>query len=107
MTIGKRILNQRKKLKLTQKELSDMTGIPISTISDYEKDKSQPSAKNISKISKAVKSDISWLMCGEIENKNLSTIELDIINMFKALDERDKEDILDFMKIKYDKIKKR
>ena len=107
MSIGNRIKHKRKELNMTQKELSDMTGIPTTTISDYEKDKYEPNATNILKISDVIKCKISWLVTGKIENFNISTTELDIISMFGTLDERDKEDILDILKMKYEKTIKR
>lgn len=107
MSIGERIQYKRKELNLTQKKLSIMTGIPITTISDYEKNKYEPNATNILKISNAIECTISWLICGKIENTEISTIELDIISMFGTLDERDKEDIIDILKMKYEKTRKR
>jgi transcriptional regulator with XRE-family HTH domain len=52
--IGKLIKFYRKKLGLTQTELSKLTGISQSTISDYEKGNIIPSISNIKKIAKAL-----------------------------------------------------
>lgn len=52
--IGKLIKFYRRKLGLTQTELSKLTGISQSTISDYEKGNIIPSISNIKKIAKAL-----------------------------------------------------
>lgn len=52
--IGKLIRFYRRKLGLTQTELSKLTGISQSTISDYEKGNIIPSISNIKKIAKAL-----------------------------------------------------
>lgn len=105
MSIGERIRNERKTIYLTQRQLSDITGIPVTTISDYEKNKYEPNATNILKLSTALECSISWLISGKIENVKISIKELNMIRMFEDLDERDKEDILDILEMKHKKTK--
>ena len=49
------IKKKREELNLTQKELSEIVGIPQSTLSKYEKGKRQVKQNNMIKISKALK----------------------------------------------------
>jgi len=44
----------RKQMKLNQKEFSELTGISVTTISNYENRKCVPSFKSIGKIAAAV-----------------------------------------------------
>ena len=54
MTIGKRIKELRKNNKITQKQLSELTGIAEITIRQYEADKYIPKIGNLQKISTAL-----------------------------------------------------
>ncbi len=49
-TIGKQILNRRKKLNLEIVDLSDYSGVTPSTISNIENGKSNPTIKTIDKL---------------------------------------------------------
>lgn len=54
MTVGERIKYYRKKSKITQKKLSELTGLAEITIRQYEADKYTPKYENIQKISNAL-----------------------------------------------------
>ena len=54
MTIGEKIFEMLKTKGMTQKELSKLTGIAESSISDWKRKKTNPSSQNILKISKAL-----------------------------------------------------
>ena len=47
MLIRDRIFNKLEELKMTQKEFSEKTGIPQSTISDWRKKRTNPTAEKI------------------------------------------------------------
>lgn len=49
-TIGKQILNRRKKLHLEISDLSEYSGVTASTISNIENGKSNPTIKTIEKL---------------------------------------------------------
>lgn len=127
MTIGERIKLQRKNLKLTLKEVSQRTKLSTGNLSELENDKYSPSVASLVSLSKALDCSIDWLVTGEVvlkkvsgessiiddreetteNNSRFSDIESDIIGMFRQLDERDKEDVFDSIKLKYDKAVKK
>lgn len=113
-SIGKRIKSKRKELNLTIKQVHEISGLSIGNISDMENDKYAPSTSSLIPLSKVLQCSIDWIITGsnyqneireiEIENTTkFSEIENDIVNMFRQLDERDKEDVFDSIKLKYDR----
>ena len=54
MTIGQRIRTFRKKIGMTQQELSDKTGISVQSIRKYESDRMVPKSQNLQSISKTL-----------------------------------------------------
>lgn len=50
MSIGARVKEKRKALKLSQISLSEKSGVPQTTISDYERSATNPSVGNLAKI---------------------------------------------------------
>lgn len=66
-TSGHRLLLLRQKLGLSQKKLSDLTGISRSYINDVEAGRSNPSANMVSQIASKTDVNIDWLMTGHGE----------------------------------------
>ena len=60
--IAERIKQARLKRGLTQMKLSEMSGVPQSTLSAYERAAFMPTAENLLKIASALGVDIKWLM---------------------------------------------
>lgn len=52
--IGKRISARRKRLRVTQKDLAEIAGVSVSTISAIELGKANPSIALLTKISKPI-----------------------------------------------------
>ena len=66
--------------KLSLQKLSNLTGIPISSIRDYENDKYDPPISKVLKLSIALKCSIIWIATGEDKEKlNLTEKELKLI----------------------------
>ncbi len=62
MEIGVRIKQLRKDAGLTQKELSDISGVPVVTIQQYERGvRKQPKIEQLERIAEALKTSISAL----------------------------------------------
>ncbi|MCM1370754.1 MAG: helix-turn-helix domain-containing protein [Clostridium sp.] len=59
--IGKILKTIRKSRGLTQEELSNITGIPQNTISQYENEKFEPSYNTVYTISKACGFEIEFI----------------------------------------------
>lgn len=118
-TIGQRIKALRIKNRLSLQELAELVGKSKGNISGYENDKYEPSAQTIISIAKYFNVSIDWLLNGvdfKDNNKTLdsspsntlkSKLELEILEMFRLLDERDKEDVFESIKFKYDRTLKR
>lgn len=62
MSIGDEIRKKRKKLKITQTELAEKTGVCRNYISDLENNRYMPSVKTLAKISKVLNLDINFLV---------------------------------------------
>ncbi|MFC1121863.1 LexA family protein [Pasteurella multocida] len=65
-TLGDRIRERRKELKLTQKDLSlAIKGVSHVAISQWESNTTKPNAENILDLSTVLQCDISWLLRGD------------------------------------------
>ena len=64
MHIRDRIFNKIEELGMTQKEFSEKTGIPQSTISDWRKKRTNPTAEKILIICHTLNVSPEWLLSG-------------------------------------------
>ena len=64
MTIRDRIFDRMDELQMTQKEFSKRTGIAESTVSDWRKKKTNPTAEKVMIICKVLDVDPVWLLSG-------------------------------------------
>lgn len=68
-TIGQRIKERRKHLKLTQVDLArKMNGVSHAAISQWENDSTKPNAENLFELSIILNCDFSWLLRGNLKN---------------------------------------
>lgn len=96
-TIGKRILNQRSSLRLSQDFLADHLGLTTETINNWETEKTVPFADQLIQLANILHSDVLWLIsgneqCGEfteptsiITSNQLNSWSADIGNCRMAL----------------------
>ena len=82
MTISERIFERLTLLSMTQKEFSEKTGIRQSTISEWKKNKTNPSSDKILAICKTLDVTPEWLLSGvdpvASRGKNLEYYVVDI-----------------------------
>ncbi len=64
MTIRDRIFDKLSELNMTQKEFAKRTGIPETTVSDWKKKKTNPTAEKILIICKVLNVTPEWLLSG-------------------------------------------
>lgn len=64
MTISERIFERLKQIDMTQKEFSELTGIRPSTVSEWKKNKTNPSSEKIMGICKTLNVSPEWLLSG-------------------------------------------
>lgn len=104
--MGKKILERRKKLAITQQQLSDITGIKTTTISHYENGITYPNEENLMLLMKALRCDANYLFSwGEMETISLSEIEKISVKKYRTLDEYGKEAVDDLLSTEYRRCK--
>ena len=64
MTIRDRIFDKLAEMNMTQKEFAKRTGIPETTVSDWKKKKTNPTAEKILIICKILNVTPEWLLSG-------------------------------------------
>lgn len=96
MTIGDKIKDSRKKQKITQKRLAEMTGIAEITIRQYELGKYNPKIDNLKKISSALNINIGEFLdtSQSVQEYHTETEQsqrmtyLEVIGMLKEMQEK-------------------
>ena len=66
MFLGKRIRQKRIDHEYTQEELGNMIGVSKATICNWEKGVKNPSSKNLIELSKALNTDVEYLIGSDI-----------------------------------------
>lgn len=79
--IGYRILSRRKQLRMTQEELAEKAGITPQTVSSAELGKKALRPENIIRISSALGISTDYLLLGEINACDHSTLISKISNL--------------------------
>lgn len=108
MTISDRIFDRLKQLSMTQKEFAERTGIQQSTISEWKKNKTNPSSEKILGICKVLEVTPEWLLSGvdaaASREKNLRYYVVDIssdmgqlIMEFNRLDKSQQDRIMGYV----------
>lgn len=101
----------RKDLKAV--DLASALGINKSVISNWKSRSTNPPSELIVPICEFIGIDVLYLLTGtqmqpqRNTSEPLAEIEQDIIGMFRQLEDTEKEDILDYTKMKYDKAVKK
>lgn len=73
-TIGQRIKERRKELKLTQRALAKLVNVAHVTISQWENDQTSPKGDNLFQLSDALGKDPAWVQRGSETGESESTI---------------------------------
>ena len=108
MTISERIFERLEQLSMTQKEFAQKAGIRQSTISEWKKNKTNPSSDKILAICKALDVSPEWLLSGvdpaESRGKNqqyytvdLSTDSGILVSEFNKLEKSQRDRILGYV----------
>lgn len=101
-SLGQRALARRKELKLTQREAAKLAGVAHVTISQWERDETQPVGTRLFSLAKALSCTPTWLLFGDEQqnpvpaNELLSTTQLtdkhrELIDLFDSLPESEQE----------------
>ena len=108
MTISDRIFERIKQLSMTQKEFAKKAGIRQSTISEWKKNKTNPSSDKILAICKALDVSPEWLLSGvdPAENRGKNqvyyTVDLStdcgvLVTEFNKLEKQERDRILGYV----------
>ena len=108
MTISERVFERLQQLSMTQKEFAKKTGILESTISEWKKNKTNPSSDKILAICRALDVSPEWLLSGvdpaasRGRNQTYYVIDVDtetgkLVAEFNGLDRSGRDRILGYM----------
>ena len=107
LSIGERIRARRKDLNHTQSTLAKSLKISHVSVSQWERDDSEPSGKNLFALSKILKCSPTWILFGDDEQApdSLPAEELplddrhrELIELFDALPESEQDSQLELMR---------
>lgn len=114
--LGERVKAMREKLKMTQEEVAKNTNISRSNIGKIENNQIVPNCNAILELSKLFGVTTDWLITGInpsivtvnqniIHNniENISEAEVSIVLKFRGLKPWSKEDVQDYINMKYEK----
>ncbi|EKS6403300.1 helix-turn-helix domain-containing protein [Enterobacter hormaechei] len=101
-SLGQRILARRKELKLTQREAAKLAGVAHVTISQWERDETQPVGARLFALAKALSCTPTWLMFGDDDQApvpaediqlapQLSEKHRELIDLYDSLPESEQE----------------
>lgn len=87
LSIGERIRARRTEMNYTQRTLAKALKISHVSVSQWERDDSEPTGKNLFALSKALRCSPTWILFGDDEREPLPPSE----EKQQVLDERHKE----------------
>ena len=111
-TIGQRIKNRRKELKITQTQIQEQTSVTSGNLSCIENSKYLPSAIALMELSRVLDCSIDWILTGDSKkSKNLSDHKYSdddktLLKHFHCMSAEDQEELLMIAQIKANKRKK-
>ena len=108
MTISERIIERLRQLDMTQKEFAKESGIQQSTISEWKKNKTNPSSDKILAICKTLDVAPEWLLSGvdpaasRGKNREYYTVDVNtdtglLISEFNKLDRAQRDRIMGYV----------
>lgn len=107
MSIGERIRYRRKESKMTQKALAKALGLSDVSVSQWERDDSEPTGKNLFALCKALQCSPTWVLYGDDEQKpepplfvapELDERQKELLDLFNALPDSEQNAQLESMR---------
>ena len=107
MLIRDRIFDKLDKMNMTQKTFSELTGIPQSTVSDWRKKRTNPTAEKIMIVCEVLKVTPEWLLSGiepqdkrgKAPKKQVADLQTDtglLIEFYNSLDQSSQAHLLGY-----------
>ena len=109
VSIGKRIKERRKELRLTQTDIKRECGISSGALSEIENGNRTPSVITFHMLAQVLDCSMDWLTTGTSPNEKISTIsscEEKLLNGFRELPEDDQEELIGLLEMKLRKTHK-
>ena len=69
--MGNRILQRRKQMRMSQEQLAELAGVSVKTVISAEKGQKALRPENIVRFSKALNMELSYLMTGELSDRDI------------------------------------
>ncbi|EMH4928132.1 MULTISPECIES: helix-turn-helix domain-containing protein [Serratia] len=114
-TTGSRIRGRRKEMKFTQRSLAQALGISHVSVSQWERDDSEPTGKNLFSLSRVLRCSPTWILFGDEEQqpsqideipRQLNEQQIQLLDLFDQLPESEKEIHLSALRDKVDDFNK-
>lgn len=108
-SIGNRILERRKELRLTQTDIFNKCGLSTGALSKIENGIRVPSCTIFYDLACALNCSMDWLMTGTSANEHnveLCQKEEKLLNGFRELSEVDKEELIEILDMKLRKLQR-
>lgn len=102
-SIGRRIKERRKKLRLTQIDIHQKCGITSGALSQIENGSRTPSAIAFYSLAQALDCSMEYLITGfssDGENLKISENELLLLDGFRELSKDDQEELMEILEVK-------
>lgn len=99
MPIHERLKISRVKLKYSQKEMAEKIGVSQSTMQRYEHGKENMNVETLKKICDLTNEDPSWMIYGEIKEKNLNVKLAQLANKLEKEEEKTIEEIINMAEL--------
>ena len=108
-SIGQRIKERRKELKITQTRIQQETSISSGNLSSIENGKYLPSAIALLELSKILNCSVDWILTGKSSKSEICMVPNDrlLLDYFHNMSVADQEDLLMIAEMKFSKEKKR
>ncbi|WP_096978932.1 helix-turn-helix domain-containing protein [Escherichia coli] len=115
LTIGERIRLRRKDMKHTQRTLAKALKISHVSVSQWERDDSEPTGKNLFALSKVLQCSPTWILFGDEDKspaapvekpRELEPKEIELLSLFNALPESEQDAQLNGMRARVENFNK-
>jgi transcriptional regulator with XRE-family HTH domain len=103
LSIGERIRNRRKEMKFTQRSLAKALKISHVSVSQWERDDSEPTGKNLFALTKVLQCTPTWILFGDENQSPQEPTELqpeldekqrELIELFIAITDTEQDELL-------------
>lgn len=112
-TVGKRLRAAREVQGYTIQQLHELSMVPEDHILEFEADRHFPNFSALAALQEPLKCSVEWLLTGKAPTMNplyssttcdgvpLSSLETDLVGMFRLLNEHDRKCTFDFITMLY------